>query len=522
MGGTRMRGTIINAVGREIPKYIEGIGELKPFQGAFAYEPEGKKMAPKISKIVPGKEKVVEGIRKSLELCEIKDGMTISFHHHFRNGDYLVNMIVDEIAAMGIRDITIVASSLQSVHSPLIEHIKNGVITGIQTSGIRGELGETISRDKILEKPVIIRSHGGRPRAIEAGDVKIDIAFIAAPAADRYGNVNGVEGPTACGSLGYAMIDAEYADKVVVVTDYMVDYPACPISIPQTLVDYVVVVDKIGDPKGIVSGATRITRDPLELLIAKRASEAIIASGLVKDGFSFQAGTGGASLAVAYFLREKMRQDGIKGSFAAGGTTGYLVEMLEEGLFKSLLDVQCFDLNAVESIKNNPNHIEMSASFYANPHNKGCVANQLDIMILSATEIDVNFNVNVITGSNGVIMGASGGHSDTAAGSKLSIVVAPLLRGRLPIVVDDVTTIVTPGETIDAVVTERGIAVNPRRKDLYNLFKDAKLDVMDIHELKNVAEKLVGVPEKLETTDDIVGLVEYRDGTIIDTIRKVK
>lgn len=517
-----MNEMVVNSVGRKIPKYIEGIGELKAFQGAFAYEPVGEKASLKISKVTPKDNKVVDNIRKSLELCEIKDGMTISFHHHFRNGDYLVNMVVDEIASMGIKDITIAASSLQSIHSPLIEHIKNGVIAGIQTSGIRGKLGEAISRDKILKNPVIIRSHGGRPRAIEAGETKIDIAFIAAPAADKYGNVNGVEGPTACGSMGYAMVDAEYANKVVVVTDYMVEYPACPISIPQTLVDYVVLVDKIGDPKGIVSGATRITRDPLELFIAERASEAIIASGLVKNGFSFQAGTGGASLAVAHFLREYMRKEDIKGSFAAGGTTGYLVEMLEEGLFKSLLDVQCFDLKAVESIRKNPNHIEMSASFYANPHNKGCVANQLDIMILSATEIDVDFNVNVITGSNGVIMGASGGHCDTAAGSKLAIVVAPLLRGRLPIVMDEVTTIVTPGETIDAVVTERGIAVNPRRKDLYDLFKEAKLNVVDIHELKHIAEGLTGKPEKLETTDEIVGLVEYRDGTIIDTIRRVK
>ena len=198
---------------------------------------------------------------------------------------------------------------------------------------------------------MIIRSHGGRPRAIEAGEVKIDIAFIAAPAADKYGNVNGVDGPTACGSLGYGMIDAEYAEKAVVVTDNLVEYPACPISIPQTLVDYVVVVDKIGDPNGIVSGATRITKDPLELLIAENAARAIIASGLVKEGFSFQAGTGGASLAVADFLRKEMRKEGITGSFAAGGITGYLVDMLEEGLFKSLLDVQCFDLKAVESIR---------------------------------------------------------------------------------------------------------------------------------------------------------------------------
>ncbi|WP_041721755.1 citrate lyase subunit alpha [Alkaliphilus metalliredigens] len=511
-----------NALGREVPKHIDGIGELKAFQGAFAYDPKGQKLAPKITKTFHGNDKIVDNIKKSLELCGIEDGMTISFHHHFRNGDYLVNMVIDEIAKMGIKDITVFASSLQSVHKPLINHIKNGVVTGIETSGLRGELGEAITRDKILDKPVIIRSHGGRPRAIESGESKIDIAFIAAPAADLYGNVNGVEGPTACGSMGYAMADAEYANKVVVVTDFMVPYPANPISIPQTLVDYVVKVDKIGDPKGIVSGATRVTKNPLELLIAERAFEAVVASGLVKEGFSFQAGTGGPSLAVAQFLREKMKTEGIKGSFVSGGITGHSVDMLKEGLFKTLLDVQCFDLKAVESIKSNPNHIEMSASFYANPHNKGCAANQLDIMIVSATEIDVDFNVNVITDSNGIIMGASGGHCDTAAGSKLSIVIAPLLRGRLPIVVDEVTTVVTPGETIDAVVTERGIAVNPRRKDLEALFKAAKLNVMSIQELKNIAEGLTGKPGKIQTTDEIVALVEYRDGTIIDTIRRVK
>lgn len=513
--------TVKNSIGREVPLFMEGIGALTPFQGAYSREVTGAKHAPKKSRAFKGGEKLLGDLKESLIRSGIKDGMTLSFHHHFRNGDYLVNQVIDEVAKMGIKDITIFASSLQGVHKSLIDHIKNGVVTGIETSGIRGELGEAITKDGILKKPVIIRSHGGRPRAIAAGETKIDIAFLAAPAADAYGNVNGVEGPTACGSMGYAMADAEYAENVVVVTDYLVNYPATPISIPQTLVDYVVKVEKIGDPAGIVSGATRITKNPLELMIAEEASKAVIASGLVKEGFSFQAGTGGPSLAVAHFLRKKMIQDGIKGSFAAGGTTGYLVDMLNEGLFKTLLDVQCFDLKAVESIKTNPNHVEMSADFYANPHNKGCAANQLDIMILSATEIDLDFNVNVITGSNGVIMGASGGHCDTAAGAKLSVVVAPLLRGRLPIIVDEVTTVITPGETIDAVVTERGIAVNPARKDLEETFRAAGLNVMTMEELKAIAENLTGKPEKIKTSEEIVGLVEYRDGTMIDVIRRV-
>lgn len=511
-----------NAVGREIPDYMEGIGSLTPFKGAQEPCQEMRRHGRRVAKSTLGKDKVVNNIRKCLEMAGIKDGMTISFHHHFRNGDLIMNMIMDEIAAMGIKDITIAPSSLLGVHEHLIQYIHSGVITGIETSGIRGGLGEAISRDNILKKPVIFRTHGGRARAIECGDLKIDIAFIGAPSADPCGNLNGVTGKAACGSLGYALVDAEYAEKVVAVTDNLVEYPLFPISIPQTCVDYVLTVDKIGDPSGIVSGATRLTKNPMELLIAEMAAKAVEASGLVKNGYSFQAGTGGASLAVAHFLREYMRENNITGSFASGGINGYVVDMLEEGLFKALFDVQCFDLKAVDSIRRNPNHMEMSSSYYANPFNKGCLAEQLDVMILSATEIDTNFNINVMTGSNGVIMGAQGGHPDTAAGAKLSIVVAPLLRGRIPIVVDSVTTVVTPGESVDAVVTERGIAVNPRRKDLKEAFMGAKLPVMEIEDLKEIAEKLTGKPDKVQFDDDIVGIIEYRDGTIMDVVRKIK
>jgi citrate lyase subunit alpha / citrate CoA-transferase len=520
-GEKKMPDMMTNAVGRMIPTYVEGIGKLTPFSGAFNHSRQKPNASVPVANHRPGDTKMVPSIRSALEKCDLSDGMTLSFHHHFRTGDHLVNMVMDEVASMGIRNITIAPSSLQNIHDHLIPYIREGIITGIQTSGLRGEIARQISAEGILKTPVVIRSHGGRARAIEAGDTKIDIAVLGAPASDSFGNVNGVEGPNACGSLGYAMADAAYAQKTVVVTDHLIPYPACPISIPQTQVDYVVVAEGIGDPKGIVSGATRITQNPMELLIAEKACQTILASGLVQEGFSFQAGTGGSSLAVAHFLRQYMREQSVRGSFASGGITGYLVDMLEEGLFQSLMDVQCFDQKAIESIRINPHHVEMSASYYANPHTKGCVAHQLDIMILSATEIDVNFNVNVITGSNGIMMGASGGHCDTAAGSKLAVVVAPLFRGRLPIVLDEVTTVVTPGESIDVLVTEYGVAVNPERNDLKDRFNDNGLEVMDIHDLKEMAEKITGKPKKPEVAEEIVGLVEYRDGTIIDTIKKV-
>lgn len=512
---------MINAIGRSVPDHIEGYGSVLPFAGAFATKPEMRRQAPMVKRQLPGDSKLIDSIEEVMTRIPVKDGMTLSFHHHFRNGDYVVNMVLAAAAKLGLKNLTVALSSVFPAHAPLVDHIKSGVVTGLDTNYMSGPVATAIS-EGVLARPVILRTHGGRARAIECGQLKIDVAFIAAPAADPYGNINGICGPAACGSLGYAFPDAEYADCVVAVTDYVVEYPLTPVSIPQTRVDYVVQVEAVGDPKGIVSGTTRITKDPVGLKIADTAARVIKAAGLIKEGFSFQTGAGGASLATAHFVRQMMEREGVTGSFALGGITGYMVEMLEKGLFKKLIDVQGFDLEAIRSIANNPNHLEVSANFYASPFNKGCAVNMLDVVILGATEIDVDFNVNVVTGSDGVIMGGSGGHSDAAAGAKVTIVVANLLRGRLPIIMDKVLTATTPGETIDVLVTERGIAVNPRRQDLRDKLVAAGLPVKDIQQLKELAEQIAGHPQAITTGDRVVAVVEYRDGTVIDVVRQVR
>src|SRR6056297_366037 len=460
-------------------------------------------------------------IRKSLRTAiidsGIKNGMTVSFHHHLRNGDFVMNMVMDEIADLGISNIRIAASSFFPIHGKLVRHIKTGTITAIDCNYMSGPLAEAVTNG-MLKKPVMLRTHGGRPRAIMDGSLKIDVAFIASPSSDKMGNLNGVRGPSSCGSLGYAMPDAQMAGKVIAITDNLTAYPNGPISIDETKVDHVVVVDSIGDTSGIVSGTTQVTRDPVGHVIARHAADVIEASGLLKDGISFQTGAGGASLATAYHLREKMVSGGIKGSFGMGGITAFFVGMLEDGLFEKLIDVQCFDLDAVRSIRKNPNHIEVSASQYANPSAKSCAVESLDVVVLGATEIDTDFNVNVLTDSSGNIMGGSGGHSDTAQGAKLTIIVANLLRARLPIVVDRVTTKVTRGETVDVLVTERGMAVNPSRMDLMKSLKEKGLPVVDIVELKEMAEKMAGKPRKVSFTDRVIGFVEYRNGEIIDKV----
>ncbi|WP_282920004.1 citrate lyase subunit alpha [Ignavigranum ruoffiae] len=508
----------LNKVNRDIPEeYMEG---YSVFQGETENIKPYKEASRQINPVVPGHDKVLSSIREAIEKTGLKDGMTISFHHHFREGDYIMNMVMNEIADMGFKNISIAPSSLANCHEPMIEHIKNGVITNITSSGLRDKLGAAISSG-IMENPVVIRSHGGRASAIERGDLHIDIAFLGAPSSDKYGNANGTKGKATCGSLGYAMIDAKYADKVVVITDTLVPYPNTPISIPQADVDYVVVVDAIGDPEGIAKGATRFTKNPKELLIAEYAAKVITNSPYYKDGFSFQTGTGGSSLAVTRFLREAMLRDNIKASFALGGITNAMVELLEENLVEKIIDVQDFDHNSALSLGRNEAHYEIDANMYASPNSKGSFINQLDTAILSALEIDTDFNVNVMTGSDGVIRGASGGHSDTAFACKMSLIISPLIRGRIPTFVDKVNTVITPGSSVDVVVTEIGIAINPLRQDLIQHFKDVDIPQFTIEELKDKAYSVVGNPEPIQYGDKVVALIEYRDGTLIDVVRNV-
>jgi len=381
-------------------------------------------------------------------------------------------------------------------------------------------LGREISRG-VLAEPVKFYTHGGRPHSIIEGREKIDVAFIAAPTADNMGNCSGKYGRSACGSLGYAFADAMYAKRVVVITDNLVPYPLADFSISEDYVDYVVEVDAIGDPKGIVSGTTKITRDPVGLVMAAHAAKVIEASGLLKDGFSFQTGAGGASLAAAKFLKDIMLEKNIRGSFGLGGITGYMVDMLKAGCFETLLDVQCFDLSAVESIRNDPRHREISAMQYASPGAKSAVVNSLDVVILGATEIDTDFNVNVHTDSNGYIMGGSGGHSDTAAGAKLSMIIAPMFRARLPIVSGRVTCISTPGDSIDVLVTQGGIAVNPKNAELKERLEAAGLPIVDIFELKDKTERITGKPNELTRGERVVAEVIGREGNLLDRIYSV-
>ena len=469
------------------------------------------------------KNKVVESLEKAIRLSGLKDGDTISFHHHFRNGDHIINQVVAKLAEMGFKNLTLASSSLAAVHAPLIEYIEQGVITHIETSGMRGELAEQISRG-LMDFPVVFRSHGGRGEAVASGELHINVAFLGAPSCDPFGNANGYsrddDESIMCGSLGYARPDAHMADTTIIITNNLVKFPNTPCAIPESDVDYVVVMDDIGDPKGIMSGATRYTKNPKELIIAKTAAEVVKAAGYVYDGFSMQMGSGGASLATARYLRQMMIDEGIKCRFALGGITGQITAMHEEGLIEKILDVQSFDLDAAKSLKKNHFHQQIDAPTYASYRRESAV-NQLDFVILSALEVDTDFNVNVLTGSDGVIRGAIGGHPDTAEGAALSVIVCPLTRGRIPCVVPKVNTVVTPGSVVDVVITDQGVAVNPNRPEVAEKLVAAGIPVVSIESLAERAEHIVGKPDPIKYKDKIVAVVMYRDNTVIDVVRQI-
>lgn len=513
---------MINAVGRDIPEEILEKTGKEVFQGVHHFDGYTyRKHGPLTTSVINSNgSKLVDSIHDVLVKCGIKDGMTVSFHHHFREGDFVVNMVMKEIHDMGIKDITICASSLGKAHDPIVPYIEDGTITNIYSSGVRGKIGEAISHGK-LKGLAVMQSHGGRVRSLVTGENQIDIAFIGAPTCDDYGNCRGIGGKSDCGVLSYAMVDALHADKVVAITDCLVPFSNFPAHISMTRVDYVVEVDAIGDPKKIATGAAKPTTDQRKLMMADYCTKFVVNSPYFKDGFSYQTGVGGASIASTISLAKEMKERNVRMRFGVGGLTKPMCDLLINDQVDCLLDTQDFDLSAVESVKN-LKHFRISAGQYADPFNKGAVVNKLDFVILAALEVDVNFNCNVVVGSDGMITGAQGGHPDTAAGAKCAIVIAPLLQGRTPAICTDVTTVTTPGESVDVVITDYGIAINPRRQDLIEAMKDVDLPFKTIEELRDIAYSIAGEPEKVQFGERVVGIIESRDGTIMDVVREMK
>jgi citrate lyase subunit alpha/citrate CoA-transferase len=509
-----------NALDRLVPTEVNGKAQV-PYQGVNQHRPEARRAAPVVRSCADFPEsgdKLVPDLKSALKKAGVKDGMTISTHHHFRDGDLLANQLFVACAELGLKDLVWFPSASFPCHQPLTKLMDSGVIHHIEGS-LNGPLGDYCTAGRMRGLGVL-RSHGGRWQAIQDGEVHIDCAVVAAPAADPFGNANGVHGPSACGSLYFALADSTFAEKVIVCTDNLVPFPCVPWQIQGNNVDHVVKLDRIGDPSKIVSGTTQITRSPDRLYIAELTARFIRDSGIMRDGFSFQAGAGGTALAFAVYLRDMMKQAGVKARFIRAGSNKYLVEMLEQGLTDYILDGQTFDLDGVRSMRDNPRHVATSPFTSYNFHGKGNFASMVDVAVLGATEVDVNFSANVVTHSDGRLLHGIGGWQNCLYG-KCVILALPAVRDRIPVIVDEVTTLCGPGELVDVVVTELGIAINPLRQDLLDAVKGSSLPIRPLQDIKAEVEAFCGKPARPRLTDRVVAVVKWVDGTALDSVYQV-
>ena len=528
MPNSRQRSTdtkpvlVKNSAGRLVPLSVNGVDQ-KPYKGVGKSAPAGVKAKPPVrscAEFPADGNKIVNTLAAALKKAGLRSGMTVSTHHHLRNGDILTNALFDTIKKMGVRDIRWYPSASFPCHGHLIKYLEDGTIHHIEGS-MNGPLGRFASSGK-MRGTGILRSHGTRYQAVQDGDVHIDIAVLAAPSSDQFGNANGLSGPSACGPLGFALVDSEYADNVIIVTDNLVPFPCVPWHIQGNNVDSVVVIDSLGDPAKIVSGTTEITKSPDRLLIADYIARFIEDAGIMRDGFSLQAGAGGINLAFLLSLKKRMKRAGVKARFLRGGSTKYLVEMLREGLTEFILDGQAFDQEGVRSLASDPRHVSTSPFTSYNYHGKGNFASMLDAVVLGATEVDVHFNANVVTHSDGLLLHGLGGWQDCLF-AKCTILAVPALRDRVPIIVDRVTTLCGPAELIDVVVTERGIAVNPRRTDLLTRLAKSSLPIRTLKDIQEEVFALCGGRPAAPRVDtqSIAAVVKWVDGSLLDTVYSV-
>ena len=216
-----------------------------------------------------------------------------------------------------------------------------------------------------------------------------------------------------------------------------------------------------------------------------------------------------------------MKKARVKARFIRGGSTKYLVEMLNEGYTDYILDGQTFDLEGVKSMRDDPKrHLPTSPFTSYNYHGKGNFASMVDVAILGATEVDVNFNANVVTHSDGALLHGIGGWQNCLF-AKCTILALPSFRDRIPVLVDRVTTLCGPGELIDVIATERGLAINPRRTDLIEAAKRCTVPIKPIEQLKEEVDRLTGgPPDAPRIGEKVVAAIKWVDGTVIDAVRQ--
>jgi len=514
--------------GKEYTDFISAFNPA-PQTGYFA----GRKVVERI----PHRKNKVTTLDAVMEF--LNDGDTISYPHYYRTGDNGLKAVVDMLRKSGKKNIKIYGNAFFDHTDPwLIEAIRDGIIGGLYGNVYR-KLGGHIMAGELLPWVSTGFSHGNRVRKLQTGEVRVKVAFGPVPMADVYGNANGLLGKDAelCGPLGLFHADAEYAEYTCLLAGTVSQSLIMPTPLSMEQVDFVVPLAGVGDNAGIGSGTLDMGKarsNPFNAQVAENVTRVMKAAGVVKDNFAFQVGSG-AGLIVLENIRAMLKEEHITANFTIGGITSLHVDMLEEGTVRHLMHGQLFEPSKrmFDSMLNHPNHHEITTAYYASVANKESAVNMLDLAVLSALEVDLEFNLNTVC-ANGRIIGGIGGGQDVAAGADLTIIFLPLATGKndkgFPKVVDKVYTRTTPGEVVDVVVTEDFAAVNPSSGSSYKeaIIENAKahgLQVVSIEELhaKSIARarEFGQIPPIAESTDEIVHAIEWRDGTLLDVIKKL-
>ena len=525
----------VNALRRKVPTLVNG-NRKRPFNQAFDPEyADSWTGRPGVARQHHGEDKI-QSIEDVISLLE--DGDTISYPHYYRQGDTCLELIVQKLRELGKRDIRILGNAFFDNCIPwLPEAIREGTVGGITGNCYRG-MGNHLTGGEFLPWIVTGTGHGNRVRKFHTGEERVRVAFGPVPAADRWGNANGVSGPPEhwVGPLGLFLADSKWAEYTCLLAGEIHDRYLFPRSLSMADVDFVVPVENPGESSGIGSGTLdieKIRSNSYNARIAAQVIRVMEAAGVITDGFNFQVGSG-AGLIVLDELKQILAGRDISAGFAIGGCTSLHIDMLHEGLIGNLLHGQCFEPSekVIRSLLLDHNHHEISAGEYDDVSNKENAVNLLDVSVLSTLEMDLDFNVNSVC-ANGRIIGGIGGAQGVAAGSKLTIMFLPLASGKqdkaFPRIVDEVFTVTIPGEVIDVAVTEEFVALNPRSESPYmdalreNAGKHG-LDIVEIEHLHAIslarANEIGKVSPRRTMTDIPVEVIEWRDGTILDTIWK--
>ncbi|MCB2229354.1 hypothetical protein KQH82_01475 [bacterium] len=513
--------------------------EYQPFDGAFSdRQYTGRLLGRTHVRQIPHRKDKVVTLDAVMDV--IRDGDTISYPHYYRTGDRGLQMVVEKLRAHGKRDISIYGNAFFDHVDPwLFDAIRDGIITGIYGNPYRA-LGAQITSGALLPWRSVGVSHGNRVRKLQTGEVDVRVAFGPVPMADVYGNANGLYGKDEhlCGPVGLFEADASYAEYVCLLVGTVSERLIMPTPLSMEQVDFVVKVDDPGLASGIGSGTLDLAHaraNPFNAEVAENVTKVIKASGVVQDNFAFQVGSG-AGLLILDNIRTMLKESKIRANFAIGGVTSMHVDMLDEGTLAHLMHGQLFEPSpkVIESMRSNPNHHEITTAYYASVANKEAAVNMLDLAVLSTLEIDLEFNLNTVC-AGGRIIGGIGGGQDVAAGADLTIIFMPLATGKnakgFPKVVDRVFTRTTPGEVIDVVVTEEYAAINPASKSSYKdaiaeRGKEFGVQLVSIEELRaksqKKAESFGAVPEVPKAEGEVVHVIEWRDGTLLDVIRAAR